>query len=273
MSSSKRRRSRSPPEEGEIPSSQYCSRSDDSMRTRSDRFNSHSLLQCERLRATARLEKEASQESPKHEEGEIDNESSKSKRPMEVDGSAIASDKRTKTSTDIPLPPGWIKVFSESQQTNYYCHPLTDHTQWHQPTTSEVRDPAMAKNRLQQATATATVTEVERVKENARLDTERLELENKQLRLDTENAIWLEEKARLENNMARLDTERLELENKQLRLVTENAIWLEEKARLENDIARLNTERLELENNQLRLVTKNATNDVERLKLVNEKLQ
>ena len=72
---------------------------------------------------------------------------------------------------------------------------------------------------------------------------------------------------------ARLDTERLELENKQLRLVTENAIWLEEKARLENDIARLNTERLELENKQLRLVTKNATNDVERLKLVNEKLQ
>ena len=123
MSSSKRHRSRSPPEEGEIPSSQYCSRSDDSMRTRSDRFNSHSLLQCERLRATARLEKEASQESPKHEEGEIDNESSKSKRPMEVDGSAIASDKRTKTSTDIPLPPGWIKVFSESQQKNYYSHP------------------------------------------------------------------------------------------------------------------------------------------------------
>jgi hypothetical protein len=160
MSSSKRRRSRSPPEEGEIPSSQYCSRSDDSMRTRSDRFNSHSLLQCERLRATARLEKEASQESPKHEEGEIDNESSKSKRPMEVDGSAIASDKRTKTSTDIPLPPGWIKVFSESQQKNYYCHPSTEHTQWHQPTTSEARDPAMAKNRLQQATATATATVV-----------------------------------------------------------------------------------------------------------------
>ena len=76
------------------------------------------------------------------------------------------------------------------------------------------------------------------MKENARLDTERLELENKQLRLDTENAIWLEEKARLENNMAQLDTERLELENKQLRLVTEN-----------------------------------ATNDVERLKHENEKFQ
>ena len=36
--------------------------------------------------------------SPKLEEGEIGNESSKRKRPMEVDESAIASDKRTKTS-------------------------------------------------------------------------------------------------------------------------------------------------------------------------------
>jgi hypothetical protein len=34
--------------------------------------------------------------SPKLEEGEIDNESSKSKRPMKEDGNAIASDKRTK---------------------------------------------------------------------------------------------------------------------------------------------------------------------------------
>jgi len=135
MSSSKRRRSRSPPEEGEIPSSQYCSRSDDSMRTRSDRFNSHLLLQCERLRATARLEKEASQESPKHEEGEIDNESSKSKRPMEVDGSAIASDdKRTKTSDDFLLPPGWISEFSKSHKKMYYSHPSSKHTQWHFPT-------------------------------------------------------------------------------------------------------------------------------------------
>ena len=108
------------------------------------------------------------------------------------------------------------KVFSESQQKNYYCHPLTDHTQWHQPTTSEVRDPAMAKNRLQQATATATVTEVERVKENARLDTERLELENKQLRLDTENAI---NKVRLLED----DVERLELENKKFQCFLKRA--------------------------------------------------
>ena len=189
MSSSKRRRSRSPPEEGEIPSSQYCSRSDDSMRTRSDRFNSHSLLQCERLRATARLEKEASQESPKHEEGEIDNESSKSKRPMEVDGSAIASDKRTKTSNDISLPSGWIKVFSESQQKNYYCHPPTDHTQWHFPTATEALDLTMAKTRLQQVTATAT--EVERMEEEKYSDCQQVikyGLENKQLRLDTETA-------------------------------------------------------------------------------------
>ena len=188
---------------------------------------------------------------PKHEEGEIDNESSKSKRPMEVDGSAIASDdKRTKTSDDFLLPPGWISEFSKSHKKMYYSHPSSKHTQWHFPTTSEARDPVMAKNRLQQATATAT--EVERVKENARLDTERLELENKQLRLDTENAI-----------------------NK-VRLLEDNVAWLEEKARIENGMARLHTERLELENKQLRLVTENATNatnDVERLKHENEKLQ
>jgi hypothetical protein len=100
------------------------------------------------------------------------------------------------------------------------------------PPATEARDPIMAKKRLQQATTTATATEVERVKENARLDMERLELENKKLRIDTENAInkvrlleddvvWLGEKARLENDMARLDTERLKFENKQLRLDTE----------------------------------------------------
>jgi hypothetical protein len=51
--------------------------------------------------------------SPKLEEGEIDNESYKSKRPMKVDGNAIASDKRTKLPNDIPLPPGWTRGFSE----------------------------------------------------------------------------------------------------------------------------------------------------------------
>jgi hypothetical protein len=79
---------------------------------------------------------------------------------MKVDGNAIVSDKRTNLSNDIPLPPGWTRGFSESQQKYYYCHPPSDHTQWHPLTATEARDPAMAKNRLQQATATATATVV-----------------------------------------------------------------------------------------------------------------
>ena len=66
--------------------------------------------------------------SPKLEEGEMVNESSKSKRPIEVDGNAIASDKRTKTSIAFLLPPGWIKGISKSQKKYYYCHPPSDHT-------------------------------------------------------------------------------------------------------------------------------------------------
>jgi len=101
--------------------------------------------------------------SPKLEEDEIDNESSKSKRPIEVKGSAIASNKRTKTPDDVSLPPSWIKGFSKSKQMTYYCHPSSNHTQWHFPTATEALDPTMAKTRLQQATAT--VTEVERTEE------------------------------------------------------------------------------------------------------------
>ena len=74
----------------------------------------------------------------------------------------------------------------------------------------------MAKKRLQQATTTATATEVERVKENARLDMERLELENKKLRIDTENAI---NKVRLLED----DVERLELENKKFQCFLKRA--------------------------------------------------
>ena len=58
-------------------------------------------------------------------------------------------------SDDVPLPPGWTKGFSKSQQKTYYCHPSSKHTQWHFPTATEAQDPTMAKKRLQQATATA----------------------------------------------------------------------------------------------------------------------
>ena len=57
---------------------------------------------------------------------------------------------------EVPLPPGWTKGFSKSQQKNYYCHPSSKHTQWHFPTATEALDPTMAKKRLQQATGTST---------------------------------------------------------------------------------------------------------------------
>jgi len=57
---------------------------------------------------------------------------------------------------EVPLPPGWTKGFSKSQQKTYYCHPSSKHTQWHFPTATEALDPTMAKKRLQQATGTST---------------------------------------------------------------------------------------------------------------------
>ena len=63
-----------------------------------------------------------------------------------------------KVSEEVPLPPGWTKGFSKSQQKTYYCHPSSKHTQWHFPTATEAQDPTMAKKRLQQATSTATST-------------------------------------------------------------------------------------------------------------------
>lgn len=50
---------------------------------------------------------------------------------------------------DTPLPPGWIKGYSNSQKKTYYCHPETKHTQWHFPTATEAADPLKAKQRLQ----------------------------------------------------------------------------------------------------------------------------
>lgn len=50
---------------------------------------------------------------------------------------------------DDPLPPGWLRQFSNSQQRNFYFHKETKHTQWHFPTASEAKDPEKAKERAQ----------------------------------------------------------------------------------------------------------------------------
>jgi hypothetical protein len=49
----------------------------------------------------------------------------------------------------LPLPKGWIRTFSNSQQRYYYSHSETKHTQWHFPTASEANDPWMAKRRAE----------------------------------------------------------------------------------------------------------------------------
>jgi hypothetical protein len=49
----------------------------------------------------------------------------------------------------LPLPKGWIRTFSNSQQRYYYSHKDTKHTQWHFPTASEASDPWMAKRRAE----------------------------------------------------------------------------------------------------------------------------
>lgn len=51
---------------------------------------------------------------------------------------------------DDPLPPGWIRTFSRSQQRNFYFHKETKHTQWHFPTASEAKDPRKAKKRAEE---------------------------------------------------------------------------------------------------------------------------
>jgi N-terminal region of glycosyl transferase group 7/N-terminal domain of galactosyltransferase/WW domain len=48
----------------------------------------------------------------------------------------------------MPLPKGWIRAFSNSQQKYYYSHKETKHTQWHFPTASEASDPWLAKRRV-----------------------------------------------------------------------------------------------------------------------------
>ena len=50
----------------------------------------------------------------------------------------------------MPLPKGWVRTFSNSQQRYFYSHKETKHTQWHFPTVSEVKDPWMAKRRAEE---------------------------------------------------------------------------------------------------------------------------
>jgi len=50
---------------------------------------------------------------------------------------------------DMPLPEGWSRGFSKSQQRTFYVHSGTKHTQWHFPTVSEAKDPEMAKRRAE----------------------------------------------------------------------------------------------------------------------------
>ena len=48
-----------------------------------------------------------------------------------------------------PLPPGWSRIYSNSQKRNYFFHEKTKHTQWHFPTASEAADPGKAKKRAE----------------------------------------------------------------------------------------------------------------------------
>lgn len=50
---------------------------------------------------------------------------------------------------DDPLPPGWFRGYSSSQQRHFYSHKDTKHTQWHFPTATEAKDPQKAKERAE----------------------------------------------------------------------------------------------------------------------------
>jgi N-terminal domain of galactosyltransferase/N-terminal region of glycosyl transferase group 7/WW domain len=51
--------------------------------------------------------------------------------------------------TDLPLPPGWSREYSNSKKRYFYHHKETKHTQWHFPTVSEAKDPGKAKQRAE----------------------------------------------------------------------------------------------------------------------------
>lgn len=50
---------------------------------------------------------------------------------------------------NAPLPKGWSRGYSKSQQRTFYFHAETKHTQWHFPTASEAKDPSKAKRRAE----------------------------------------------------------------------------------------------------------------------------
>lgn len=52
---------------------------------------------------------------------------------------------------DDPLPPGWTRQFSKSNKKYFYHHKDSAVTQWHFPTASEAKNPAVAKKRAEEA--------------------------------------------------------------------------------------------------------------------------
>ena len=67
---------------------------------------------------------------------------------------AIFFSQRSTQSYFVPLPTLCTttqeRIFSDSQQRYFYSHAATKHSQWHYPTASEVRDPTIAKRRVEQ---------------------------------------------------------------------------------------------------------------------------
>ncbi|GMH61361.1 hypothetical protein TL16_g03240 [Triparma laevis f. inornata] len=55
-------------------------------------------------------------------------------------------------SSDTPLPPGWTKEFSKSQQKHYFYHHKTNARQWHPPTLTEAQNPELAAERARRKT-------------------------------------------------------------------------------------------------------------------------
>ncbi|KAG7371179.1 glycosyl transferase group 7 protein [Nitzschia inconspicua] len=90
----------------------------------------------------------------------------------------------------MPLPDGWIRTYSKSQQRYYYSHKDTKHTQWHFPSVSEAKDPWLAKKRAEENQRK----EQEQAKANAAANLkrprpeERSEQESKKLKPETATA-------------------------------------------------------------------------------------
>lgn len=55
-----------------------------------------------------------------------------------------------------PLPSGWERCYSKSQNKHYYFHKKSKTTQWHFPTASEAKNPEIAKRRVEENIAKET---------------------------------------------------------------------------------------------------------------------